>query len=525
MRKIGKKLLSLGLAVSMVFSGQYISGVTDGSNYVSAATKIKINKKTANIYVGKTVQLKVTGTKKKVTWKSSNKKVATVTSKGKVKGIKKGTAKITATVSKKKYICKVTVKEITNNVDNNEVASTTVPTRTPVKAPVGVVITPPPRTLPTPPSITWATATPSPVATSTTKPVETKRPTTIATVSPTKKVTSTPSPTPTPIDNLLHNPTSEPGYKCIISTWDLVEYGQYPQSSYLPIIEPDEPEDNKTYVDSNGVSYLCRETKTTVKSSVFNEDTQKYEVSYNDVIKYHYFKYEPILWRVLNVTDNDVFLVSDKCIDYKKFDYGGKINIWENCSIRTWLNNSFKNIAFNDEEQKNIINTHVYSRGNPNNILSDDKIGNDTDDYIFLLDIYEVTKKEYGFGIDDDIVDKDYYNRPKSLTRCVLFTDFTSSGGTDSFFSKEDDTTRKVYTDWWLRSPYGSNYKAAFVESYGSVNCNPGLNSGNVDYSNGIRPALHIDITKTTLKKVGTVNSKNNYVLFQNSTNIYADEN
>lgn len=110
MKKIGKILLSLGLAVSMTFNGQYISGVTDGSNCVTAATKVKINKTKASIYVGKTVQLKVTGTKKKVTWKSSNKKIATVTSKGKVKGVKKGTAKITATVSKKKYTCKVTVK-------------------------------------------------------------------------------------------------------------------------------------------------------------------------------------------------------------------------------------------------------------------------------------------------------------------------------------------------------------------------------------------------------------------------------
>ena len=43
---------------------------------------------------------------------SSNKKVATVTSKGKVTAKKKGTATITATVSGKKYTCKVTVKEI-----------------------------------------------------------------------------------------------------------------------------------------------------------------------------------------------------------------------------------------------------------------------------------------------------------------------------------------------------------------------------------------------------------------------------
>ena len=42
------------------------------------------------IYVGKTVQLKVKGTKKKPKWGSSNKKVAIVNKKGKVKGKKAG---------------------------------------------------------------------------------------------------------------------------------------------------------------------------------------------------------------------------------------------------------------------------------------------------------------------------------------------------------------------------------------------------------------------------------------------------
>lgn len=79
---------------------------------VEAALKVKLNKTKATVYVGKSTQLKVTGTTKKVTWKSSNKKVATVTSKGKVTAKKKGTATITATVSGKKYTCKVTVKEI-----------------------------------------------------------------------------------------------------------------------------------------------------------------------------------------------------------------------------------------------------------------------------------------------------------------------------------------------------------------------------------------------------------------------------
>ena len=80
---------------------------------VEAAT-VKLNATKKTIQVGKTTTLKVKGTSKKVTWSSSNKKIATVTSKGKVKGIKSGTCVIRAKVNKKTYKCKITVKKASN---------------------------------------------------------------------------------------------------------------------------------------------------------------------------------------------------------------------------------------------------------------------------------------------------------------------------------------------------------------------------------------------------------------------------
>lgn len=71
-----------------------------------------INKTKVNINQGKTYTLKVKGTSRKVTWSSSNKKIATVNSKGKVSAKKKGTATITAKVGSKKLKCKVTVKYV-----------------------------------------------------------------------------------------------------------------------------------------------------------------------------------------------------------------------------------------------------------------------------------------------------------------------------------------------------------------------------------------------------------------------------
>ena len=89
---------------------------------VSAAGKI--NKKKATLKVGQTLQLKVTGTKRKVKWTSSKKSVATVSSKGRVKAKKKGSATITAKIGKKKYTCKVTVKKANTSSGFNGNTST-----------------------------------------------------------------------------------------------------------------------------------------------------------------------------------------------------------------------------------------------------------------------------------------------------------------------------------------------------------------------------------------------------------------
>lgn len=107
-----KKILVLMLAL-------ILSIAVIPTTSVSAAKKVKLNKTKATIYEGKTVTLKLKNNKKKIKWSSSNKKVATVTGKGKVKGKKAGKATITAKVGKKKYKCRVTVKRKSVKPNNN----------------------------------------------------------------------------------------------------------------------------------------------------------------------------------------------------------------------------------------------------------------------------------------------------------------------------------------------------------------------------------------------------------------------
>lgn len=96
--------------------------VKSGSKKATVAVKVAKVKTTKlsgvpsskTVKKGKTFTIKASVTPKnsdeKVTYKTSNKKIATVTSKGVVKGIKKGTTTVTVQSGSKKQTCKVTVK-------------------------------------------------------------------------------------------------------------------------------------------------------------------------------------------------------------------------------------------------------------------------------------------------------------------------------------------------------------------------------------------------------------------------------
>ena len=99
-----KRILSFFIVVALVFTMVF------GNVSVSAAAP-KLSKTKVTLLKGEKITLKVTGTKKKVTWSSSKKSIATVTSKGQVLAKKKGSATITAKVNKKSYKCVVKVED------------------------------------------------------------------------------------------------------------------------------------------------------------------------------------------------------------------------------------------------------------------------------------------------------------------------------------------------------------------------------------------------------------------------------
>jgi len=106
------KKRSLIRSLTLIFCTLFLSAAVFAAPMFAkkAQAKVKLNKTSLVMKEGDTYQLKVKGTKKKVTWKSTNKKVATVSKKGLVTAIKAGNATIKAKTGGRTYKCKVVVK-------------------------------------------------------------------------------------------------------------------------------------------------------------------------------------------------------------------------------------------------------------------------------------------------------------------------------------------------------------------------------------------------------------------------------
>ena len=190
-----KRKWKQGIAV-LTAAALVVTGITVPGS-AGAKAKIRLNKKKVTIKVGGKVTLKLKNAKKKVIWKSSKKKVASVSAKGIVRGKSAGTAKITAKSNKKSYTCTVIVKEKRDSFvepDETEMPGTTVPTAKPTGEPTKTPVNPTSNPTKAPASEAPVNPTSNP----------TKAPASEAPVNPTS------NPTKVPASEVPVNPTSNP---------------------------------------------------------------------------------------------------------------------------------------------------------------------------------------------------------------------------------------------------------------------------------------------------------------------------
>ena len=234
-------------------------------------------------------------------------------------------------------------------------------------------------------------------------------------------------------------------------TWDCIYFGSYPQrevvadeAAYDSLFrgndtvkgyynkDTDVIEDVALVDKLENIKYWDRNIDITLDDGsryrrMTKTEATGYDDEYNDIQRYnwknadscHYFKYEPIKWRVLDVSGSDVLLMADKALDNQPYNVDWDFITWENSTIRSWLNGygsseNAKGYDYTDREDNdnsNFIDT-AFTSAQKNaiktaDVVNNDSIycetdgGNDTKDKVFLLSDAEVYDTDaaasYGF--------------------------------------------------------------------------------------------------------------------------------
>ena len=241
--------------------------------------------------------------------------------------------------------------------------------------------------------------------------------------------------------------------------------------------------------------------------------------------QYHYFKYMPVKWRVMEIKDDVITLMCDRQIECIAYNANAEDVYWENCTLRSFLNgytaesnlagvdfsarpqDSFYYTAFSEEEKSVIIKSDVK---NPNNYYFGTPCGNDTKDYVFILDEEEV------------------FDAGKS----AVCSGFASSDGTDDTARRFQPTMYAMARGAWYspsESTLGNGFWLLRTSGYTPSNVNYICDFGAV-YNRGtyvtvrdagILPVIRVDKEKAILGYAGKVSSDE---IFKPSANKTAEK-
>lgn len=171
---------------------------------------------------------------------------------------------------------------------------------------------------------------------------------------------------------------------------------------------------------------------------------------------------EPIEWLVLAQKDDSILLLSKYTLDFQNYhDTGGDI-VWQDATVRTWLNEKFLQQAFSPAEQEAILIQEVSNAANQGHAEWETLAGEDTKDKVFLLSIAEANQ----YFADNNA---------------------RKNRGTETARAQGARLWPLEETDWWLRSPGKVQYDAAYVGTNGGYYSNAATNK------KGVRPALWFD--------------------------------
>ncbi len=267
-----------------------------------------------------------------------------------------------------------------------------------------------------------------------------------------------------------------------------VSFGNYPQTevtdkSITAKIDAaiNDPYNTKTCADVSidGVKYRRIHRDIVVSEQNWPKDNK---------ILFRYFKWEPVIWRVLNVdtTSGTAMVMADKAIDCYRYQVANSNEeakvTWSECDLRKFLNDTFYNSVFSEGEKNAITTTTVKCNDEkmPDTTLN---LGADTQDKLFVLSYKQITDSKYGFNADLDY---------KDPNRVMNATDYCFAKGSSS---------EKNAVWQWTRSPRNNAGNLSYImQVYPQGN----LSKETYTYDRGISvvPVMNIKLGSITSNMV-----------------------
>jgi len=294
------------------------------------------------------------------------------------------------------------------------------------------------------------------------------------------------------------------------TTWSCFLYGSYPQAEVVEgsfnAVEDYAIKDGDIITDAQLYAQLEDATWTDDETTIGQDryrrlkgsEVTHYETNssghykWTDKETYHYFKYQPVRWRVLNISGSTAIAISNRAFDCKRFNDTDTTVTWQTCTLREWLNSDAVDMLFTDTEKACVPEAAVE---NLKNHYFGTDCGPTTYDRLYVLSESEVfsmqTAKDYGFYMGDGIDDPARRFKPTMWAMAKGCWIANAEGYLGNTF-------------WFMRSSGYTPYNVTYICEFGYI-----YNRGTLVFCDdaGIVPVMRIDLSKADYTPDGTVSS------------------
>lgn len=280
-------------------------------------------------------------------------------------------------------------------------------------------------------------------------------------------------------DFLVASEDNEAAYELLKQGEELIPdlLNQYDNEKFV------NPEDN-AYVNEDGYVVFGSYPQTQVQGALLTKEITDADYNQNEIAQvgdayykrlqaedksYTYYLFEPIKWRVINTTEDGYLLLADRALDAIPYNDEYVDSSWDTSTLRSWINGYFYDIAFNEEDHKDMQTIQVTPSKNPDyGIIT----GVDVEDYVCILSAEEISEGANGFDGD---------RKTELESRLCDVTDYSQAVGVGLGLNN--------MCKWWVRTCGVDMKSASYVNYNGIIACDGYFVIGT---NIGVRPAIFL---------------------------------